>query len=282
MRIFANTSRKYAAGMAAVFIMSGAGFGWGVSVAHAQPLSPSCALPDPLLSLSGNLKQTLRQMAEYNQLHVMAIGSSSTAGAGASTPEHAYPMQFKQEMMARFPHLKLTVDNLGINGEIASATIIRLYDEVKKRNPDLVIWQLGTNDAVRGISNETFRTQVMQTIDWLQENDVEVVLMNPQFYPKIQSDVAYAAVVDDLSRMAMRENVPMVNRFAAMQHWNSLPEDVRKHMLWRDEFHLNDQGYACVAQMLAEGIYRRSITEARVQPMEQKSPAGVQQATVAR
>jgi acyl-CoA thioesterase-1 len=228
------------------------------SVASAAALSPSCALPDSLLSLTGRLEHTLDRLKTDKLLHIVAIGSSSTAGAGASTPQHTYPALLEGELEERFPHLDVEVDNLGINGEVASSTIARMRTEVAVRDPDLVIWQLGTNDAVNGVSSDSFRTQVLQTIDWLQAQDVDIILMNPQLFPRVEKSQTYAAFVEDLGELAMEENVPVLNRFAAMQHWNRLPDGVRQSILWQDNFHMNDQGYACVAEMLAESIYRRS------------------------
>jgi acyl-CoA thioesterase I len=234
------------------------------SAAHAVPLSPSCSLPDKLLVLNGGLDQTIDRLQKGPALRILAIGSSSTAGAGASTPQHTYPALLENELEERFPERIVKVDNLGINGEVASSTIARMRTEVAARDPDLVIWQLGTNDALTGVKSEIFRNQVLETLAWLQQRDVDVILMNPQLFPKIEKNQTYADFVDSLAALALEHDVPVLNRFAAMQYWNTLPPDVRQHMLWRDEFHMNDQGYACVAEMLAESIHRRAVLEAKL------------------
>src|SRR6185437_8981854 len=81
---------------------------------------------------------------------VVAIGSSSTAGAGASSPAANYPSRLAIELRQRFPGRAITVINRGVNGEEVADMLKRFDEAVVAAKPDLVLWQLGTNSVIRG------------------------------------------------------------------------------------------------------------------------------------
>ena len=50
---------------------------------------------------------------------------------------------------------------------------------LKEAKPDLVIWQAGTVDAMRGVETDTFRNELQDGVETLQNGGADVVLMNP-------------------------------------------------------------------------------------------------------
>ncbi len=227
------------------------------AVGIPTPLSAACAVPDPLLGLPLELRTTGQRLAEGKVVTVLAIGSSSTQGVGASSPDAAYPARLKAELTRRFGQSSFEVLNRGIGGEVAVQTADRLRSEVVDARPDIVIWQVGTNDALRDIEPEAFHVLLDRELEWLSERGVDVILMDPQYFPRIAEQDRYRRFVDDVANAATRGGVGVMRRFEAMRHWASAPAESRANMLAADDFHLNDQGYACVAEVLAEAIARR-------------------------
>jgi lysophospholipase L1-like esterase len=90
---------------------------------------------------------------------ILAIGSSSTEGIGASAPNMTYPAQLQADLAAALGE-KVAVTNAGIGGEAVAATLARLKILLKGEKPDLVIWQVGTNDAVGGDDEAAFRAEI--------------------------------------------------------------------------------------------------------------------------
>jgi acyl-CoA thioesterase I len=56
---------------------------------------------------------------------IVALGSSSTAGAGASSAEATYPSRLMAELARRFPTQSVIVHNRGIGGERAIDMLTR-------------------------------------------------------------------------------------------------------------------------------------------------------------
>ena len=131
------------------------------------------------------------------------------------------------------------------------ATAERLRSEVAVARPDLVLWQLGTNDALARVSVEDFDAVVRSTIAWLRQNKIDVVLVGLQYTPRFARDDNYIAIRDDLFRIASEENVLYVRRYNAMQF---IARARSASMMSPDDLHLNDLGYRCMAEHVAQAV----------------------------
>ncbi|MGY3613907.1 SGNH/GDSL hydrolase family protein [Bradyrhizobium sp. USDA 10063] len=82
-----------------------------------------------------------------DDVSIVAIGSSSTVGEGASSKENSYPNKLAAALSARFPGPKIDMHNVGVNGQEAPDKAARFKNDVLAFKPALVIWQVGTNAA---------------------------------------------------------------------------------------------------------------------------------------
>src|SRR5437899_2748439 len=104
------------------FAMAGlAAAGLYVSLpARAGEAAYTCSDNAHLGRLAAPLARMRRLVAAKRPVTIMALGSSSTAGAGASTPEASYPARLEAELHSHFPGVAITVHNRGVNGEEAA------------------------------------------------------------------------------------------------------------------------------------------------------------------
>jgi acyl-CoA thioesterase-1 len=82
----------------------------------------------------------------------------------------------------------------------------------------------------------------------------DVVLIDPQFAPKVLTKSHHQQMVTLISTAAKQGNVDLFSRFAVMRHWretDGLSFDV---FLSPDELHMNDWSYACQAKVMGESI----------------------------
>src|SRR5689334_9724132 len=112
---------------------------------------PSCAAPDAIVRLGQPLPHTAAAVSvgSRDTLTVVAIGSSSTEGAGASAPDLTYPSRLRAELDERLPGRTIRVLNKGVGGETIAEMLARFDRDVLAEHPDLVIWQVGTNAVLR-------------------------------------------------------------------------------------------------------------------------------------
>lgn len=214
-----------------------------------------------MVRLSAPLSRFAMAVQDNNNkpLKIVALGSSSTAGTGASKPSRSYPARLQGELRQMWPERKVHVVNAGVGGQLARHMVARLDKDVLSKKPQLVLWQTGVNDAIRQVPIDSFKKLLAKGIERLQKAHIDVVLINHQYYPKfkkLKNGIRYIAAMRDI---AQRYGVPVVQRFKIMQHLLASKQLTTKTMLSRDQFHLNDNSYSCLGKLVAQSL--RSAAE---------------------
>jgi acyl-CoA thioesterase I len=219
---------------------------------EAPPLSPPCDVPANDIASPVPLPNVAETLKNGHVVKILAIGSSSTLGVGASSGIQSYPAQLTLILESALKGVDVEILNRGVAGEIAETTAARIRSEVALSKPDLVLWQLGTNDALARVSIDEFGQTVKSTIDWLKDNKVDVVLVGMQYTSRFAKDQNYFAVRDLLSKIAAEKNILYIRRYDAMQFIAKTRANLQ--MMSRDNFHLNDLGYHCMAEHVAHAV----------------------------
>lgn len=191
------------------------------------------------------------------RLTILAMGSSSIEGIGASRPERGFVPLLEAGLERRLPGVSVTVINKGIGGETARDTADRLEQEIATHQPHLVIWQLGTNDILRDRDMDDIFADFRRGGAVLDRAGVDVLLVDPQRLPEATSNPAFRGRNPALGEMARlialeggRLGHAVQHRFDAMSGWAGLD----RGGVGPDDLHLNDEGYACWAETVAEGL----------------------------
>lgn len=214
-----------------------------------------CSAAPVRLKASGPLKRTAARLRAKLPVQVLAIGSSSTQGIGASSPAFSYPARLETALELRFPGVDVKVINAGIAGETADRTLARLDAEIERTKPDLVLWQVGTNDALSpSVSEPAFEATVERGVTSIERHKSDVLLLDQQFTRKVKDPERYERFVAVLDRVAKKEHVCLFPRYRLMKTMHQTDGDRIELMLAADGFHMNDAGYACVADLLASNI----------------------------
>jgi lysophospholipase L1-like esterase len=165
------------------------------------------------------------QSLTKGQAKIVAIGSSTTAGEGNIK---AYPERLLSFLQADYPNAKLTMVNKGISGQEAPVELQRFDTDVIAENPDLVIWQVGTNAVWQSADtnppppsfNET-TTAIRDGLAKLgKETQADVILMDLQYLPAVLTPAIKdkaIAMVEVISQLARDARVNVFRRFAFMK-----------------------------------------------------------------
>jgi acyl-CoA thioesterase I len=234
--------------------------------AQAPTVAPKCDVAAEQPRLAQPLARTAMRIASGQPVKIVAVGSSSTYGAGASSREASYPSRLQIELGWHFPGQKFTVINRGVNGEEAADMIARFEDGVIAENPHLVLWQVGTNAVLRDRPIDPRATLLHQGIARLKAIRADIVLIDPQFAPKVIAKPGTDRMVDLLAETAKAEKVGLFRRFAMMRHWHDDENIPFEAFVSPDGLHMNDWSYACWAKGL--GV---AIAEAATRPTETAS-----------
>ncbi len=245
------------------------------AVAAAEP-AVACSAPAQYTHFDRPLLHTMRRLASSAPLTVVAIGSSSTAGAGASSTAANYPSQLAVDLRERFPGHDIIVINRGVNGEETNQMMARFTADVGAQHPQLVLWQVGTNSVLRDRSLPMHSALLHEGIEELKALDADVVLMDLQYAPAVVAKSETDDMVEQIALAAKVENVDLFPRFAIMRNWYQAQHLAFDTFVAPDHLHMNDWSYGCVAKLLASAIAEaatRPITSAAVHPALMSAPA---------
>ena len=249
------TALNFAATAAAVALVPASAQNAAAPQASAVASTAACNAPADLVRLVHPLKRVAQRIAGGQPLTIVAIGSSSTAGAGASSPAMSYPSRLEVELKALLPRVDITVVNRGVNGEESRDMLARFDRDVISQHPDLVLWQVGSNSVLRDRPLGEANTSLRDGLKRLHQAGADVVLINPQYAPKVINKHDVDGMVDLIHVMAKETNVDLFERFAVMRYWR-LTEDIPfSTFISPDELHMNDWSYGCIAKLMAGAIH---------------------------
>ncbi len=184
---------------------------------------------------------------------IVALGSSSTEGVMASDSAHTYPAILQSALNKALPAAHIAVINRGIGGQDAPEEFARLDADVIALRPQLVIWQVGANGAMRDADPATFHRTVEAGVNRLIDAGIDVILMDNQRSPKILAATEHIILEDSLAHVARETGVNLFSRSHLMDAWSD--EGAKPGLFTAsDGLHHNDLGYLCVSQALARQV----------------------------
>jgi acyl-CoA thioesterase-1 len=213
-----------------------------------------CLAANPGLSLGVPLPRTAARLKSSEPLKIVAIGSSSTVGLWVLASAATYPEVMRRELLRLRPNATISVVNSGRIGDTIQGNIARFERDVLAHSPDLVVWQLGTNDVVwGGRPDQLFKNTVIEGVKALKAASTDVVLMDLQYAPMVLASAYYSTAEAIIADVAKQERVGLFSRLALMR--SAIDAGVAQGALvsW-DGLHTTVDGYDCVGRALARAI----------------------------
>jgi lysophospholipase L1-like esterase len=213
----------------------------------------NCRASRELLDLGNPLEIARTAVADERQLRIVAMGSSSTQGYGATNPHFAYPYQLKMRLEEAMPGVAIHVFNKGIGGQDAGEMAARMKSDVQPERAHLVVWQVGTNSAIGRVPLDRFANRLRAGIDIGKSLGANFVLMNLQYVPAVVAlpdEEEYARV---MAEVAEEKGAGLFRRFEIMRAWykDGMPYS---QFVTSDGLHLNDFGQKCIGKLLSTAI----------------------------
>ncbi|HXX07506.1 MAG TPA: SGNH/GDSL hydrolase family protein [Pseudolabrys sp.] len=226
------------------------------SSAYAQKIvdfsdpSKACLTFKKGLSLGAPLPRVKAKLQTGQILTVVALGSSSTTGFGTFGPNDAFPQVMKQELLRLRPSARIEATISARIMENIPDNIARL-DEILRQKPDLVVWQLGTNDVVwRGIPNNT-KEVISGAVKRLKAAQSDIVLVDLQYAPLVNATSRHIQMEQIIADVAREQNVGLFPRFLLMKR--AIEAGVGG-LIWWDGLHNSAEGHKCIGLALAQMI----------------------------
>jgi acyl-CoA thioesterase I len=244
-------------------------------VATSRPNGVSCASSPALSAIDVALDRTASRIEARRPVTIVAMGSSSTEGVGASLPGMSYPSRLEQELRDRIPNVDITVINQGIGGQDVPEELLRLDRDVIAEHPDLVIWQVGTNAVLRRDDVSADERLIRRGVAVMKEHGIDVILMDLQYAPRVLDRSSSADMERLIAEIARGMRVGLFRRFEIMQEWDRTHQLAPAAMIGPDGLHMTDASYGCLANQLAEALAWNWWSRAKVAKSPKRSPDAI-------
>lgn len=169
---------------------------------------------------------------------VLALGDSLTAGYGA-TPDQAWPVLLGE----------LTgwqVDNEGVDGDTSAGALQRLEALLAENRYDAVLVAIGGNDMLRSVSRQATKDNVAAIVRQASAHTPYVALIATPAPEALRATFGSLGDAGFYEEVAKAEEVLLIPEvYSAV---------LSKADLRSDRIHANAQGYAMVAQRLADRL----------------------------
>ncbi len=212
--------------------------------AHAA-VSKNCEVPDAILNLPAPLTRTAQAAATAQAVRIAVIGPG-LSGPVISERRRA---KLQRELEVRLPTVQVEILDEGRGAAFIGDEFDRLRESISRTNPDLVVWQIGTPDAVAGIDPDRFAETLSRATEWLKGQSPDFILMDPAFVPSVDHEKLYLAIVNRIGASADRTGVNLFRRYAATQFLDNARQTARG----TDDPSVRR---ACTPELLAEAIAR--------------------------
>lgn len=190
-----------------------------------------------------------RALRERQRIVILVIGASPVSLRSSSVGGHYEVVERLLE--DTFKGLDVTLLHRGVSGELARDAGERIKNEVALLNPDLVLWQVGTADALARMSTEDFEQTVTETLVWLRGHGVDVALIGLHYIKALTKDPNYQAIRDSLKRMSAALGIMRISRYEAGETITRLRSEQGKPLTGT---RLTDAAYECGAEYLSRAI----------------------------
>lgn len=223
----------------------------------------ACNLHPELVAFTHPLRHFQESLERRRKTRIVAIGSSSTAGANGVPP---FPgrLEFllrQQKDHGRFVQFGRLIDviNRGVGSQEAPEELSRFECDVIDEAPSLVIWQVGTNAVFREkcyVVDEVVRA-IELGLDWIAHIPADVVLMDLQYTKAMVDQLALSEQIEQrIVDVAARANVNLFKRWDLMKTWH---EDDGVPLEQLDDaqapnLHMSDWATACMTEALFHAI----------------------------
>ena len=141
---------------------------------------------------------------------VMILGDSISAGYGIQL-QQGWVALLQQRLNQQFPNTHKVV-NASVSGETSSGALARLPKLLQTHKPQLVVIELGGNDALRGQPPQMIQNNLAKLIQLSQKANAKVLLLGMKIPPNYGT--AYSTAFENNYKvLSQRYNVKLVPFF---------------------------------------------------------------------
>ncbi|MGO9787355.1 MAG: SGNH/GDSL hydrolase family protein [Stellaceae bacterium] len=223
--------------------------------AAPEPAPAACSAPQDLIVDVPRFPVLAHRFRAKLPVTIVVIGGASTAGTAAGEGEaNAYPHRLEEALRRRHPGVPITVINKGIPRQSAEDMVARFAEDVLPHDPNLVIWETGTVDAVRGIEVADFADAIQSGASLLRQHKAEIMLVDMQYNPRTSSIIDFSPYIETMRQIAELEEIYVFRRYDIMRYWSDQGSFDLVNVPKGKQAGLAEEIYRCLGERMADAI----------------------------
>jgi acyl-CoA thioesterase I len=186
------------------------------ALAQEEPVRESCAIPDTVLTIDAVLPKVRAALQNGGALTVLVV---RTANPLPNRAPLTYPVRLEAELKRRMPGREVRVSVRNLPNEPAAEMVLELKASLATELPALVIWQVGTVDAMRNLDVESFGEALSEGIGLVHEMGADIIVMDMQYSLQTTQLINFQPYVDYIDWVTQNHDVFHFPRYDIMRHW---------------------------------------------------------------
>ncbi|MGA3403020.1 MAG: hypothetical protein ABSC95_27735 [Acetobacteraceae bacterium] len=190
------------------------------SRAEHEQAPAACAASEAFTTPEESLAQVAAAIAAGGPVNILAVGSATTVGDQLGTDHNtAFPFRMVEALHAALPKVAFALTLRGGRGMTAEDMLPLLEAALVGQHYQLVIWQTGTVEAVRGMRPDGMVAALQEGVDRARDAGADVVLIDPQFSRFLRANADLDPYEAALQQVSAMPNVVLFRRFDVMRGW---------------------------------------------------------------
>jgi len=179
--------------------------------------------PCPALPQFTKAENPLLRVGEALQpgghLDILAVGSGTTRESDAGQIKGSFPYFMAASLKAASPQTDITLTLDGSKG-LTAFDMLKIFDtELTAHKFQLVLWQTGTVEAVKGMPPEGLRAALADGAERVRAAGGDLVLIDSQYSRLLQTKAKLEPYQAALLKVSAVQGVSLFHRFDLMQNW---------------------------------------------------------------
>jgi acyl-CoA thioesterase I len=227
-------------------------FPGGTARAQTSPQLPNgCVdfkLPAGMQEAIYPLPNITRALSTNGKIKILAIGDSASTNRSLNRD---YSSLIENYLETSVKGLDVDVIDRGVSGELAARAAERIKFEVALNEPNLVLWQVGTFDAMAQVPLLDFKHTLTKTIAWLRKHNADLVMVSLHYQRGLRTNESYQAFRKLIEETAAQEKVLRIGRYEAEELVDKVQSTTASPV---DKFQMTENGYDCLSQFVVRAL----------------------------
>lgn len=186
--------------------------------AQVRAASETCEVPNSITENYSRLSHVTQAVKSDKKLNVLVL-SGVPSQAGAANSLKNYPGYLAQNLQERLKGVAVDVYAHAEPRKPITDILAVLPKLLDERKPDLVIWQTGTVEAMRGMDPDLYGDKLAAGVDMILKANADVILVNQQYSPRTDFMFDGGPYTDNMRWVSQTKDIPLFDRYQVMKYW---------------------------------------------------------------